>query len=209
MNSRFRKIKKEWERTLMTVVLLCVLLSLGVLAFFMMNEEQGSTDRKNAFRAPREYFDSSSKLYLESPALDGKSRNAMAYSIKLKMPPAKKAPAKPQVQPEKKKPVAQVKPKPKAPPKTQAKAPVKKQAPPIKLTVKYRGCMQFDDGQPVAFCTSTSSKDKKSRPASLKKGDKVHGMLVIDSFDENTLTLSYKGKSVGISKGKEHVFTVN
>ena len=78
----------------------------------------------------------------------------------------------------------------------------------MKITVKYRGCMQLVDDAPVAFCTSSSSKDKKSIPASLHKGDKVHSIILIEEFDANEIKLSYNGQKISLPKGKEHIFTV-
>ena len=205
MNPVLLKIQKEWERTLLVFVLIVVLACLGVFAYIMLNREDSSGSESNKFRTPHVYFDVTSRVYMHGPALDKKARSPMAYSLKVKIPPTvdKPKPADTKSKPQGTKPGDKPKPqesKPKPKPK-----PV---PPPVKIIVKYRGCMQFGEGKPVAFCTSTSSKDKKARPASLHKGDKVHGLITIESFDDKALNLSYNGKKVSVPRGKEHVFTV-
>ncbi|MBR6373694.1 MAG: hypothetical protein IKS20_10980 [Victivallales bacterium] len=217
MNPVLQKIQKEWERTLLAIVFLVVLVCLGVFAYVILNREDSSGSESNRFRTPHVYFDVTSRVYMNGPALDKKARSPMAYSLKVRIPPTVERPkpadtkpkppdAKPKPKPQENKP----RPKPQdTKPKPQENKPKPKPAPPpIKITVKYRGCMQFGEGKPVVFCTSTSSKDNKARPASLHKGDKVHGLFTIEGFDDKALNLSYDGKKVSVPRGKEHVFTV-
>ena len=231
MNPVLLKIQKEWERTLLALVFLAVLVCLAAFAYFMLNREDSSGSEKSVSRTPHAYFDVTSRIYMNGPALDKKARSPMAYSLKVRIPPTVEKP-KPQDKPkiqdkpkpkdkpkpqDKPKTVDKPKPKPQDKPKTVDKPkpkpqdkpkPPKPATPPIKITVKYRGLMELADGKPVAFCTSTSSKDKKARPVSLHKGDKVHGLFVIEGFDDKALNLSYDGKKVSVPRGKEHVFTV-
>ena len=214
MNPILQKIQKEWERTLLALVFLVVLVCLAVFAYVMLNREDSSGSEKNVSRTPHAYFDVTSRIYMQGPALDKKARSPMAYSLKVRIPPTveKSKPADTKQKPAdaKHKPTDKPKPKPadaKQKPQEKPKPP-KPVPPPIKITVKYRGYMELADGKPVAFCTSTSSKDKKARPASLHKGDKVHGLFTIEGFDDKALNLSYEGKKVGVPRGKEHVFTV-
>lgn len=213
MNPILQKIQKEWERTLLALVFLVVLVCLAVFAYVMMNREDSSGSEKSVFRKPHAYFDVTSRVYMQGPALDKKARSPMAYSLKVRIPPPVEKP-KPQDKPktaDKQRPKPQDKPKaadkPKPKPQDKPKPP-KPAPPPIKITVKYRGYLELADGKPVAFCTSTSSKDKKARPASLHKGDKVHGLFLIEGFDDKAMKLSYDGKNVSVPRGKEHVFTV-
>ena len=210
MNPILQKIQKEWERTLLALVFLVVLVCLAVFAYLLLNREDSSGSEKSVSRTPHAYFDVTSRIYMNGPALDKKARSPMAYSLKVRIPPTVEKP-KPQDKPKADKPKAEDKPKtvekPKPKPQEKPKPP-KPAPPPIKITVKYRGYMELADGKPVAFCTSTSSKDKKARPASLHKGDKVHGLFKIEGFDDKALNLSYEGKKVGVPRGKEHVFTV-
>ena len=220
MNPILKKMQREWEKSLLTIILLAVLLCLAVFAYVTMSTEDHSGNDRSRFRTPHAYFDVKSRVYMEGPALDTKARSPMAYHLKIKIPPADTPKDKPgRHKPDKqtgktdkpkggdKKTVAAKLEKPAPKPEKPAPKP-KPAAPPVKVTVKYRGCMQLLDDQPVAFCTSVSSKDNKSRAASLHKGDKVHGMMLIDAFDENALTLSYKGEKVSVPRGREHVFTV-
>ncbi|MBO4511688.1 MAG: hypothetical protein J5746_02875 [Victivallales bacterium] len=194
----------------MALVFLVVLVCLAVFAYVMLNREGSSGSEKNKFRTPHAYFDVTSRVYMQGPALDKSARSPMAYSLKVKIPPTVEKP-KPAENKQKPKPAdAKQKPKPaenKQKPQEKPKPP-KPAPPPIKITVKYRGLMELADGKPVAFCTSTSSKDNKARPASLHKGDKVHGLFKIEGVDGQVLKLSYEGKNVSVPRGKEHVFTV-
>ena len=221
MNPILKKIKHEWEKSLLTAILLAVLLCLAAFAYVAMNAEDHSGNDRSRFRTPHAYFDVKSRVYMEGPALDKKARSPMAYHLKIKIPPAEKVKETPRkdakgdkktAKPKKDNGKKTVADKPKAadkPKKTVAAKPKPKpEQPPVKVKVKYRGCMQLLEDQPVAFCTSVSTKDNKSLAASLHKGDKVHGMMRIDAFDENALTLSYKGETVKVPRGKEHVFTV-
>ena len=70
MNRILMKLQKEWERTLLMLVLLAVLLCLGIFAYHMMNGEKGSGSERNTFRTPYSFFDVTSRLYMDGPALD-------------------------------------------------------------------------------------------------------------------------------------------
>ena len=219
MNPILKKIKHEWEKSLLTVILLAVLLCLAAFAYVTMNTEDHSGNDRSRFRTPHAYFDVKSRVYMEGPALDKKARSPMSYRLKIKIPPVEKVKdtprkdtkgdkktANPKKGNEKKNVAEKPKKVPEKPKETAVKP--KPKEPPVKVTVKYRGCMQLLEDQPVAFCTSVSSKDNKSLAVSLHRGDKVHGMMLIDAFDENALTLSYKGEKVKVPRGKVHVFTV-
>ncbi len=106
MNNLLRKLGKEWEKTLFTVVLLLILGYLGALAYKLLNDDDGSSNDNVKPKNPHEYFDTHSFAYLKPANLD-KEVNPLLFHVHINLPPPptpKQDPGKPAPKPDPKKP---------------------------------------------------------------------------------------------------------
>ena len=213
----FKLICDEWERTIMTVVMLSLLVFLSVTAYNMLMEDEGSSQNNVKPKAPHHFFDTTSTSYIE-PARLPSSINPFNFHIKVALPTPPKhnpQPVKPQQggknnntprPPDKtppkddgKKPAPEVvKPQPK-------QEPSKPQPPKVvrKISIQYRGYLRGTTDEQIAFYSALDSKSKKTEAKSAKEGAKIHGLLPIKSFDADQLVVVQGGKDVIVKRGKK------
>ena len=237
MNNFLNKLGKEWEQTLFTVVLILTLSYLGIVAYTMMKEDEGSSSGNVVPKEAHVFFDTKSFAYLESAKLQ-KEINPLMFHAKVPLPPPtppkgdtkkpdtkKPDPKTPTSQPKDdgKKPTPQPKTDPKTPtppPTTPATPnnttkntpttppkPTPPPPPPRKIAINYRGFVKGDDAQ-VAFYSANDSKTKKTEAKSAQPGAKIHGVLEIKKFDASSIVLSHNGKEITVKKGKKQEIVV-
>ena len=81
----FKLICDEWERTIMTVVMLSLLVFLSVTAYNMLMEDEGSSQNNVKPKAPHRFFDTTSTAYID-PAHLPSSINPFNFHIKVALP---------------------------------------------------------------------------------------------------------------------------
>ncbi|MBR4221534.1 MAG: hypothetical protein IKR81_10275 [Victivallales bacterium] len=222
----FKLICDEWERTLMTVVMLSLLIFLAVVAYNMLTEDEGSSQSSVKPKAPHRFFDTTSTAYIEPVHLPN-SINPFNFHIKVSLPPPPKPvtpqPVKPQPggknnntpRPPDKTPPQESgkKPAPATPPQQAAKpqpqqtkpTPPKPQPPKVvrKISIQYRGYIRGTTDEQRAFYSALDSSSKKTESKSAKEGAKIHGVLPIKSFDADQLVVVQGGKDVIVKRGKK------
>ena len=218
----FKLICDEWERTIMSTVMLSLLVYLSVVAYNMLTESEGSSQNNVKPKSPHLFFDTTSTSYVEPVNLSA-SINPFNFHIKVPLPP----PPKPTPQNNQTKPQPNNTPKTpdKTPPKDNGKKPTpvtppqqqtgkqqpqqqqqSKLQPPKntrKIAIQYRGYLRGTTDEQLAFYSAQDSKSKKTEAKSAKEGAKIHGVLPIKSFDADQLVLVQDGKDVIVKRGKK------
>lgn len=204
MNKYFLKIKQEWERSLLAIIGLLLLVGLGWFGYSMLSDEGGSTSQAHTLPAMPDYIDTRVFAFVTPPQLE-KNVNPMAFRKKLPLafitPPTPPKPGggtavKP---PDPPKPGTTVTPPggKKDDPKTtttQTKppdTPPKPKPPPRKITVQYRGMYKGVTERELAFITAADSKTKKTDFFYLETREKVFDALSVKSFGPNQVVLDY------------------
>ena len=213
----FKLICDEWERTVMTVVMLSLLVFLSIVAYNMLTEDEGSSQNSVKPKSPHRFFDTTNTSYIEPVQLPD-SINPFNFHIKVALPP----PPKPNPQNNQTKPQPNT---PKTPPKDNGKKPTQptqqqatkpqpqptKQEPPKpqppkvvrKISLQYRGYLRGTTDEQIAFYSAQDSKSKKREAKSAKEGAKIHGVLPIKSFDADQMVVVQGGKDVIVKRGKK------
>ena len=217
----FKLICDEWERTIMSTVMLSLLVYLSVVAYNMLTESEGSSQNNVKPKSPHLFFDTTSTSYVEPVNLSA-SINPFNFHIKVPLPPPQKTtpqnnqppqqpgknnntPKQPDKTPPKdngKKPTPQaVKPQPENP----QQQPTKPQPPKVvrKISIQYRGYLRGTTDEQLAFYSAQDSKSKKTEAKSAKEGAKIHGVLPIKSFDADQMVIVQGGKDVIVKRGKK------
>ena len=88
-NRFFKKLAEEWERTLMSVIMVSLLVYLSVVAYNMLTEDSGSSQNNVKPKAPHRFFDTTNTSYIE-PVHLLPSINPFNFHIKITLPPAPK-----------------------------------------------------------------------------------------------------------------------
>ncbi|MBR4673323.1 MAG: hypothetical protein IKP00_02570 [Victivallales bacterium] len=230
-NHLFKRLAEEWERTLMSVVMIGLLAYLSFVAYNMLTEDEGSSQNTVKPKAPHRFFDTTNTAYIE-PAHLLPSINPFNFHIKISLPtppqptpkptPQNNQNVKPQgnknTQPQKqepsKNPPKDNKQEDKKPPKQDAKQdqkqqPAKPQPPKHvrKIAVQYRGFLKGTEEQ-IAFYSALDSQGKKTEAKSAKEGAKIHGILQIKSFDADKLVVVLGDKDVVVKRGKKQEFII-
>lgn len=216
----FKLICDEWERTIMTVVMLSLLVFLSITAYNMLTEDEGSSQNNVKPKAPHHFFDTTSTAYID-PAHLPSSINPFNFHIKVSLPPPPK-PNPQQARPQQGgKNNNTPRPPDKTPPKNDGKKPApeggkpqppqqkpqqtKPQPPKVvrKISIQYRGYLRGTTDEQIAFYSAQDSSNKKTEAKSAKEGAKIHGLLPIKSFDADQLVVVQGGKDVIVKRGKK------
>ena len=226
-NHFFKRLAEEWERTIMSAVMISLLVYLSFIAYNMLTEDEGSSQNSVKPKAPHRFFDTTSTVYIE-PVHLLPSINPFNFHIKITLPPAPKPNEQntPNTKPQGNKNTPSPKQNPtqnqskeskqgdKNSPKPDAKQEPKQQAtkpqppkPVRKIAVQYRGFLKGTEEQ-IAYYSALDSQGKKTEAKSAKEGAKIHGILQIKSFDADKLVVVLGDKDVIVKRGKKQEFII-
>lgn len=209
MNKIVEKLKQEWERAILMVIALLVLLVLLFAAYNTLKDNGGSTGQGSSLPALPNYFDTSSFTFVKPVKDLPPGVNPMVFRRKLDIPKAPETPKGGGTPPKGGGAVVQ-------PPKQGDKPPApEKKEPPWVITVKYRGLYKGITGKEMAFIDAKNSKGNKQaqsvgRKFYLPENGRVFNAMTVRSFDAQRVVLSYgKGKEVALELGKEKKVTID